>query len=316
MFNHDVREILCGRLRVNHCLISHWVGVVSFCSTEILRSMLYRGADLIRDIEYVVFDEVHYINDSERGVVWEEVLIMLPAHVTVVLLSATTPNTLEFSEWIGRTRRRPVYVVKTDYRPVPLSFNLWAGGSLHKILQGKSGFLSHGYSSAAQALLPASAKDPKKKDTPKARRPPSGSKAMVWQAQGDKSNWISLVHFLDKFVMTPTVVFSFSKKKCEEIARMLSSIDLNTAKERSAVQGFTIQAVARLSQDDAKLPQVEMICEMVQRGIGVSRKCFQAARFALHFSLLMSFIFVDFRSTMVAFCQFSKRLLRYSFQET
>ena len=40
--------------------------------------MLYRGADLIRDIEWVVFDEVHYVNDSERGVVWEEVIIMLP----------------------------------------------------------------------------------------------------------------------------------------------------------------------------------------------------------------------------------------------
>jgi hypothetical protein len=42
-------------------------------TTEILRSMLYRGADLIRDVEWVIFDEVHYVNDAERGVVWEEV---------------------------------------------------------------------------------------------------------------------------------------------------------------------------------------------------------------------------------------------------
>ncbi len=42
-------------------------------TTEILRSMLYKGADIIRDIEFVVFDEVHYVNDAERGVVWEEV---------------------------------------------------------------------------------------------------------------------------------------------------------------------------------------------------------------------------------------------------
>ena len=41
-------------------------------TTEILRSMLYRGADLIRDVEWVIFDEVHYVNDIERGVVWEE----------------------------------------------------------------------------------------------------------------------------------------------------------------------------------------------------------------------------------------------------
>ena len=46
-------------------------------TTEILRSMLYKGADIIRDIEWVIFDEVHYVNDAERGVVWEEVSCML-----------------------------------------------------------------------------------------------------------------------------------------------------------------------------------------------------------------------------------------------
>ena len=195
---------------------------------------------------------------------------MLPAHVTMVFLSATTPNTIEFSDWIGRTKRKPVNVVSTYYRPVPLSYNLWAGNDLHKILEGKSGFIEKGYRDAVNALLPASAKDPKKKDDPKkSRRPATGSKTMAWQVQGDKSNWVSLVNYLDRYVMTPTVVFSFSKKKCEEIARMLQSVDLNTAKERSAAQGFTLQAVSRLSQNDAKLPQVQMICDMVQRGIGV-----------------------------------------------
>ena len=95
-------------------------------TTEILRSMLYRGHDAVRDLEYVVFDEVHCklthpllyihthhnlychlfvcvyicvdVNDAERGVVWEEVIIMLPEKVNLVFLSATTPNTLEFSE--------------------------------------------------------------------------------------------------------------------------------------------------------------------------------------------------------------------------
>jgi antiviral helicase SKI2 len=80
---------------------------------------------------------------------------------------------------------------------------------------------------------------------------------------------MSLVRFLDREFLTPAVVFSFSKKKCEEIANMLRSLDLNTAKEKSAVQSFALQTVARLSQNDAKLPQVMTIVEMVQRGIGV-----------------------------------------------
>ena len=66
----------------------------------------YRGSDVIRDIEWVIFDEVHYINDAERGVVWEEVIIMLPEHVNLVFLSATTPNTAEFSDWIGKDPAR------------------------------------------------------------------------------------------------------------------------------------------------------------------------------------------------------------------
>ncbi len=93
-------------------------------TTEILRSMLYRvraevlegevvrvrdraqGADIIRDVEFVIFDEVHYVNDAERGVVWEEVIIMLPPHIKLILLSATVPNTFEFADWV-RSARAP-----------------------------------------------------------------------------------------------------------------------------------------------------------------------------------------------------------------
>ncbi len=71
-------------------------------TTEILRSMLYNGSDIVRDMEYVIFDEVHYINDAERGVVWEEVLILLPDHVNIIMLSATVPNTLDFADWVSR----------------------------------------------------------------------------------------------------------------------------------------------------------------------------------------------------------------------
>jgi antiviral helicase SKI2 len=45
----------------------------------------------------------------QRGVVWEEVIIMLPAHVGLVLLSATVPNTKEFANWVGRTQQKDIY---------------------------------------------------------------------------------------------------------------------------------------------------------------------------------------------------------------
>ena len=117
-------------------------------TTEILRSMLYRGADLIRDVEFVIFDEVHYVNDLERGVVWEEVIIMLPEHVTLILLSATVPNTYEFASWVGRTKKKNIYVISTPKRPVPLEHFLWAGKEMHKIVDAEKRFIEKGWKDA------------------------------------------------------------------------------------------------------------------------------------------------------------------------
>lgn len=139
-------------------------------TTEILRSMLYKGADLIRDIEWVIFDEVHYVNDLEvsiqarrqaryfadsllqRGVVWEEVIIMLPDHIGIILLSATVPNTKEFADWVGRTKKKDIYVISTPKRPVPLEHHLYAGKEIFKIVDSRGQFLNQGYKDAGEAL--------------------------------------------------------------------------------------------------------------------------------------------------------------------
>ncbi|KAL1982697.1 hypothetical protein VTN96DRAFT_948 [Rasamsonia emersonii] len=138
--------ILTGDVQINpeaSCLIM---------TTEILRSMLYRGADLIRDVEFVIFDEVHYVNDMERGVVWEEVIIMLPEHVTLILLSATVPNTYEFASWVGRTKKKDIYVISTAKRPVPLEHYLWSGKAMHKIVDSNKRFLEKGWKEADDIL--------------------------------------------------------------------------------------------------------------------------------------------------------------------
>lgn len=139
-------------------------------TTEILRSMLYRGADLIRDVEFVIFDEVHYVNDLERGVVWEEVIIMLPEHVTLILLSATVPNTYEFASWVGRTKKKDIYVISTPKRPVPLEHFLWAQKAMYKIVTADKKFLENGWKDANDAIT---GKD-KVKATPAANETPAG----------------------------------------------------------------------------------------------------------------------------------------------
>jgi ATP-dependent RNA helicase DOB1 len=75
-------------------------------TTEILRSMLYRGSEVMREVSWVIFDEVHYMRDKERGVVWEETMIMVPDKVRFVFLSATIPNALEFATWVATLHRQ------------------------------------------------------------------------------------------------------------------------------------------------------------------------------------------------------------------
>lgn len=164
---------------------------------------------------------------DDTGVVWEEVIIMLPDYVNLIFLSATTPNTIDFSDWIGRTKRKPVHVIRTNYRPVPLSHYLYAGLKVHKLMEGKGGFSDVGWKKASMALLPAServkreqgqkkggsanskAKN-KQSTTPSFRK--TGSKHSAWQQSGSRQDWTSLVKYLDREGLMPTVVFSFSKK--------------------------------------------------------------------------------------------------------
>jgi antiviral helicase SKI2 len=89
-------------------------------TTEILRNMLYKGSAALSGLEWVIFDEVHYINNEDRGNVWEETIILLSTTVNILMLSATVENTKEFAEWVGRVTNKPMYVVKTFFRPVPL----------------------------------------------------------------------------------------------------------------------------------------------------------------------------------------------------
>ena len=83
-------------------------------TTEILRSMLYRGSEIMREVAWVVYDEIHYMRDKERGVVWEESIILLPHNTRFVFLSATISNAREFAGWVCRLHNQPCHVVYTD----------------------------------------------------------------------------------------------------------------------------------------------------------------------------------------------------------
>ena len=163
---HDLQRLFGGPDRRGVGIITGDVAVNSdapclVMTTEILRSMLYRGEEIIRDISWVVFDEIHYINDEERGLAYEEVLLLLPENVGLVFLSATSPNREEFASWIGRTKRKVVYVLGTDKRPVPLNHYLFTckDGACELLMDGRridegdpNGFSTATYNKAVARL--------------------------------------------------------------------------------------------------------------------------------------------------------------------
>jgi antiviral helicase SKI2 len=232
-------------------------------TTEILRSMLYHGSDIIRDVEWVIFDEVHYINDSERGVVWEEVLIMLPDHVGLILLSATVPNSMQFADWVGRTKRKKIYVISTSKRPVPLQHFLYTGNSkqtqdqLYMIVDENRKYLSRGYKIAMDS----------KKDKEK---PKFGAKGKTFTtAAQDKNVWLSLINMLQKKDKLPLVAFTFSRNRCDVNADMLTNLDLTDSHEKHKINSFFQKSISILKGSDRELPQVLKMKDRLKRGIGV-----------------------------------------------
>ncbi|HCH61395.1 MAG TPA: helicase, partial [Deltaproteobacteria bacterium] len=92
-------------------------------TTEILRNMLLSG-ERVPDLAAVIIDEIHFLDDRERGTTWEEVLIYLPSRVRIVGLSATLSNVRQFSSWLSEVRGHPVSVVEEYKRAVPLTFRV------------------------------------------------------------------------------------------------------------------------------------------------------------------------------------------------
>ena len=77
--------------------------------------------DTQNELDCVIFDEIHYINDKERGKIWEETIMMLPKHVLIVMLSATINGAEKFAQWIENVKQRDVWLASTTNRVVPLT---------------------------------------------------------------------------------------------------------------------------------------------------------------------------------------------------
>ncbi|VDL60449.1 unnamed protein product [Hymenolepis diminuta] len=234
---------------------------VLIMTTEILQSMLYRGSSIMREVGWVVFDEIHYMRDPERGVVWEESLVLLPDSVRYVFLSATAPNARQFAEWIACLHSQPCHVVATETRPVPLQHYMYPLGSdgLRLVLSNGK-FMEENF----QKMLAAFPKDnaPGGASRSKRFRPGPSSE----RAEDSVSKMVRLVK---QHKLEPVIVFSFSKKECEVYALKMAEHDFLTDPDKHVVEEVFKNAIDGLSPKDKCLPQVESVLPLLKKGIGI-----------------------------------------------
>jgi ATP-dependent RNA helicase DOB1 len=247
-------------------------------TTEILRSMLYRGSEIMREVSWVVFDEIHYMRDKERGVVWEETIILLPHTVRFVFLSATIPNSMQFARWICHIHRQPCHIVYTNYRPTPLQHYLFPTGAdgIFLVVDEKGAFREENFRKAL-AVFESSEKPKKRLDgsvdiklMPVLGRENGGRR----RQRGNSSETIGrdlykIIRMITNKNYYPVIVFSFSKRECEQYALSMSNMDFNTDEERSLINRIFTSAIDNLSEEDKELPQIASILPLLQRGIGI-----------------------------------------------
>lgn len=238
-------------------------------TTEILRSMLYRGSEIMREVAWVVFDEIHYLRDKARGVVWEETIILLPDKVRYVFLSATIPNAMQFAEWITKTHGQPVHVVYTDFRPTPLQHYFFPAGAdgIHLVVDEKGMFREDNFNKAMTTIADKQGDDPA--DAMAKRKGRGKDKKLNKGGTKGPSDIYKIVKMIMMKNYNPVIVFSFSKNMCESYALQMSNLTFNETSEKDMVQKVFDSALEMLTEEDKQLPQIQNILPLLKRGIGI-----------------------------------------------
>ncbi len=179
-------------------------------TTEIFRNMLYgiqEDSTVLSALGYVVLDECHYMNDSERGTVWEESIIYCPDSVQLIALSATVANAAELTDWINEVHH-DTRLIWSDFRPVPLRFSFYdrdhlmplfdAPGKLNKNLKGDL-------------------------------------KGQRFQRNKKVFRPNDLILIMAEKKMLPAIFFTFSRKDCDRHLEFTQGVKLLTPQERVTI---------------------------------------------------------------------------------
>ncbi len=211
-------------------------------TTEVLRNMIYANSAALNGLQFVVLDEVHYLQNPYRGSVWEEVIIHLPPTVELVCLSATVSNAEEFADWL-RTVRGGTTAVIEERRPVELRHLYAVGDRSAEQLHVLPTFVGDGPDAELRPNPEASRLD-RKVVNPKAARP-RGAKLYAPRRS-------ELVERLGTEDLLPVIYFIFSRAACDDAVRqcLRDGLRLTKPHERQELRRIAEEHVSALSDDD------------------------------------------------------------------
>jgi len=205
-------------------------------TTEILRNYLFKSSPELENIGVVIFDEVHYIKDRERGAVWEESIIMMPAQIQMVLLSATLPDAEEFGQWVATCKNHPVSYITTSRRVVPLTHYLMTGPAKSRMVQIMDN----------NKVFHATAYN---------------------QASSDYAFKPSALNAYIRAMDLPAMFFCFSRKKCEAHAKSIQTT-LVDATEATAIGNLYKNLVRKFDKSVEFSLQAVELYPLLLKGVG------------------------------------------------
>lgn len=226
-------------------------------TTEVLRNMLLQTPWDLDDVDTVIFDEIHYLADPERGTTWEESIILCPDHVQLICLSATINNADEIAAWISRTHR-PIKLITHTERAVPLALHYFHDGKLNLVVDHNGdqvrNFPHTGGELRRQSARGGFAGRRNERSTP----------------EMDEPQPREIVDALAARDLLPAIYFLFSRNDCQAYAERLAVMrpNLVTPRQVDLIEQTINAVLAGMREEDRELAQVQTITSLARKGIG------------------------------------------------
>ena len=220
-------------------------------TTEILRNLIYEDPERLREVQYVILDEVHYIDEFPRGAVWEEVMIQAPPHIHFVGLSATISNYQQVADWMA-SHRGQMGVVAVTQRPTELRLWLAMENRLHELFDEKGNVMRSTWNQAQQEV--------------------ASDRRFPRHRNLDSNNMTRVIEELVRREMVPAIYFIFSRRGCEEALQRCAQrhLDLTSPTEKQRIADIVAARMADVAEDDErKLYRSLLNREMLAQGVAV-----------------------------------------------